>query len=45
MVALMLNLQFKDLNLVGNYVGHFSAIEIAYAYDKKVLLPTFKTLY
>ncbi len=45
MVALMLDPQFKDLSLVGNYVGHYSVIEIASAYDRKVFLPTFKTLY
>jgi hypothetical protein len=28
MVALMLDLQFKDLSLVGDYVGHSSVIEI-----------------
>jgi hypothetical protein len=45
MVALMLDPQFKDLSLVGNYVGHYSAIEIVSTYDRKVLLLTFKTLY
>jgi hypothetical protein len=45
MVAFMLNLQFKDLSLVGNYVGQSSAIEIAFAYDRKFFLPTFNTLY
>jgi hypothetical protein len=29
----MLELWFKDLNLVGNYVGQASTIEIASAYD------------
>ncbi len=33
MLALMIDLQFKDLNLVGHYVGPASAIEIASAYD------------
>jgi hypothetical protein len=28
MVVLMLDLQFKDLNLIIDYVGHFFAIEI-----------------
>ncbi len=33
MFVLMLNPQFKDLHLVGNYVGHFSTIKIATTYD------------
>jgi hypothetical protein len=45
MVALMLDPRFKDLSLVGNYVGHSSTIGIATAYDREFLLPTFKTLY
>jgi hypothetical protein len=45
MVALMLDLQFKDLSLVGDYVGHYFAIGIAFAYDREFVLPTLKTLY
>ncbi len=45
MVALMLDLQFKNLRLVGNYVGHYFAIVIAFAYDRKFVLLTLKTLY
>jgi hypothetical protein len=33
MFVLMLDPQFKDLHLVGNYVGHFSTIKIAITYD------------
>jgi hypothetical protein len=33
MVALMLDLCFKDLSLMGDYVGHFFTIEIVVAYD------------
>ncbi len=42
MLALMLDPQFKDLNLMGNYVGHAFAIEIVSAYDTQFLLPTLK---
>jgi len=45
MLALMLDLRFQDLSLVGDYVDHTSAIEIACAYDMHVLLPTFQELY
>ncbi len=45
MVAFMLDLQFKDLSLMGNFVGHSSIIEIAFAYDRKFLIPTLKKLY
>ncbi len=45
MLALMIDLQFKDLNLVGNYVGLASAIEIASAYDIQFFLPTLKALF
>jgi len=33
MVTLMLDPCFKDLSLMGDYVGHFSTIEIVVAYD------------
>jgi len=45
MVVLMLDPRFKDLSLVGKYIGHFSTIGIVVAYDIKFLLPTLKTLY
>jgi hypothetical protein len=45
MLVLMLDPWFNDLNTLGNYVGHFLAIEIASAYDSQFLLPTFKSLY
>ncbi len=45
MVILMLDPQFKDLSLMVDYVGHFSTIKIAIAYDIKFFLPTLKTLY
>jgi hypothetical protein len=45
MVALMLDLKFKDLSLVGDYVEHVFAIEIATTFDINFLLPTFKIMY
>jgi hypothetical protein len=33
MLALMLDPQFKDLHLVGNYIDHFSTIKIVTTYD------------
>jgi len=45
MVIFMLNPWFKNLSLVGDYVGHSFAIEITVAYDKQCLFPTFKTFY
>jgi hypothetical protein len=33
MVVLMLDPYFKDLSLMGDYVGHFFTIEIVIAYD------------
>jgi hypothetical protein len=33
MLVLMLDPRFKDLSLVGNYVGHAFTIEITIAYD------------
>ncbi len=45
MLALMLDLHFKDLSLVGDYVDHTSTIEIACAYDVHFLLPTLQELY
>jgi hypothetical protein len=45
MVALMLDPRFKDLTLVGDYVGHVFAVEIATTYDVNFLLPTFKIMY
>jgi hypothetical protein len=45
MVLLMLDLRFKNLSLVGNYVGHSSTVGITATYDREFLLPTFKTLY
>jgi hypothetical protein len=41
----MLGPWFKNLSLVGDYVGHFLAIEITTAYDRKFFLSTFKILY
>jgi hypothetical protein len=40
MFALMLYPQFKDLNLVRNYIDHSSTIDIANAYDNQFLIPT-----
>jgi xanthine dehydrogenase molybdopterin-binding subunit B len=45
MVVLMLDPRFKDLSIVGNYVGHSFAIWIVVAYDTKFILLTLKTLY
>jgi hypothetical protein len=45
MVVIMLDPWFKNLSLVGDYVGHFSAIAITTAYDRKFLLSIFKILY
>jgi len=41
----MLDPRFKDLNLVGDYVGHAFAIEITTTYDVNFLLSTFKIMY
>jgi hypothetical protein len=43
MVGLMLDPQFKDLSLVGDYVGHSSVMGIVVAYDGNFFLPTLKT--
>ncbi len=45
MVVLILDLWFKDLSLMRNYVGYSFAIEIVTTYERKFLLPTLKTLY
>ncbi len=45
MLVLMLDPWFKDLSLVGDYVGHVSTIEIATTYDTQFLFPTLKKLY
>jgi hypothetical protein len=45
MVAIMLDLQFKDLSLVTDYVDHFFTIEIVATYDKEFFFFTFKALY
>ncbi len=45
MVALMLDLRFKYLNLVGDYVGHAFIIEIATIDDVNLFLPTLKIVY
>jgi hypothetical protein len=45
MVGLMLDPQFKDLTIVGDYVNHSFAIVIATTYDKEFFFPTFKILY
>jgi hypothetical protein len=45
MLVLMLDLRFKDLNLVGDYVDHTPTIEIACAYDVHFLFPTHQELY
>ncbi len=39
MVVLMLNPWFKDLSLVGDYVGHSFAIEIVAANERKKFPP------
>jgi hypothetical protein len=36
----MLDPRFKDLSMVGNYVGHASTIEIIVAYENQFLVPT-----
>jgi hypothetical protein len=41
----MLDPQFKDLNLVGDYVGHASVIEIDVAHDTQFLFLTLKMSY
>jgi hypothetical protein len=41
----MLDPQFKDLSLVGDYVGHALVIEIDVAYDTQFLLLTLKISY
>jgi hypothetical protein len=45
MFALMLYPQFKDLNLVRDYVDHSSTIDIANGYDNQFLIATLKSLY
>jgi hypothetical protein len=45
MLMLMLDLWFKDLNLVGEYVGQEATIEIVAIYDNQFFLPLLKTLY
>jgi hypothetical protein len=45
MVAFMLDPWFKDLSLMGDYVGPSSIIEIITTYDREFLIPTLKTLY
>ncbi len=45
MVALILDPQFKNLNLAVDYVGHSFAIKIVATCDKQFLFPTLKTLY
>lgn len=42
MLAFMLDLWFKDLNLVGTYVGQTTTIEIVFAYDSNFLLQTLR---
>jgi hypothetical protein len=44
MLALMLDLHFKDFSLVGDYVDHTSAIQIACAYDVHFILLTHQEL-
>jgi hypothetical protein len=41
----MLDPRFKDLSMVGNYVGYASTIEIIVAYENQFLVPTLKILY
>jgi hypothetical protein len=41
----MLDPRFKHFSLVGDYVGHASAIDIAYTYDAHFFLPTLQELY
>ncbi len=45
MLALILDLHFKDLSLVGDYVDHTSTIEIACAYDVHFFLSTHQELF
>lgn len=45
MVALMLDLRFKYLNLIGDYVGHAFVIEIATINDVNLFLPTLNIVY
>jgi hypothetical protein len=44
MLMWMLDLWFKNLNLVGEYVGQKPAIEIVVIYDNQFFLPLLKTL-
>ncbi len=41
----MLDPWFKDLSLVGNYVGQAPTIEITSAYDTQFVFLTFKALF
>ncbi len=46
MLVFMLDLRFKDLSFVGDYLGHASIIEIpSHAYDAHFLLPTLHELF
>ncbi len=42
MLAFMLDLWFKNLNLVGNYAGQATTIEIAFAYDSSFFFQTLR---
>ncbi len=39
MFAIMLDLQFKHLRVVKNYVGQGNVIRLAYEYNAKVVIP------
>jgi hypothetical protein len=45
MLAFMLDPHLKHFSLVGDYVGHASAIDITYTYDAHFFLPTLQKLY
>ncbi len=45
MLLFMLDPCVKHFSLVGDYVGHAAAIDIAYAYDAHFFLPTLQELY
>jgi hypothetical protein len=39
MLAILLNLHFKSLQIVKNYVGHGAAIRLTFKYDAKAVIP------
>jgi hypothetical protein len=45
MLVLMLNLHFKNLQFLGDYVGFELTMQVAAKYDQEVLTPLLLTIY